>query len=143
MVCKYFGHIFPHCIKKWSFALRNSSANVILVNILQKIFFIKSLENNIFCDMSIMKNPSQESEEERILSTVFVSFSCMRKVLVKLTSYKWVLILFFFLSGFLFTDTDGSKDTIRREGTTFIPFYHYHSLTNIEIFFCSLCTWYV
>ena len=41
---------------------------------------------------------------------------------------------FFFLSGFSFTDTDDSQGNRGREGTIFIPLYHFHPLTNIQTF---------
>ena len=43
---------------------------------------------------------------------------------------------FFFYQGFSFTDTDDSQDSRGREGTSFIPLYHFHPLTNIQIFIC-------
>ena len=46
--------------------------------------------------------------------------------------------LFFFLSGFSFTDTDDSQDCRGREGRpSFIPLYHFHPLTNIQTFICN------
>ena len=44
---------------------------------------------------------------------------------------------FFFLSGFSLTDTDNSQDSRGREGTFFIPLYHFHLLTNIQTFMCN------
>ena len=44
---------------------------------------------------------------------------------------------FFFLSGFSFTDTDNSQDSRGREGTFFIPLYHFRLLTNIQTFMCN------
>ena len=40
------------------------------------------------------------------------------------------VILFFFLSGFLFTDTDNSRGSKGRKGAIVIPLYHFHELTN-------------
>ena len=40
----------------------------------------------------------------------------------------------FFLSRFSFTDTDDSQDSRGREGTIFIPLYHFHPLTNRHLF---------
>ena len=44
---------------------------------------------------------------------------------------------FFFLSRFFFTDTDNSQDSRGKEGTFFIPLYHFHPLTNIQTFMCN------
>ena len=44
---------------------------------------------------------------------------------------------FFFLSGFSFTDTDDSQDRRGRGGSSFIPLYHFHPLTNIQTFICN------
>ena len=45
--------------------------------------------------------------------------------------------IFFFLSGFSFKDTGDSQDSRGREGTSFIPFYHFLLITNIQTFICN------
>ena len=47
---------------------------------------------------------------------------------------------FFFLTGFSFTDTDNSQDSRGREGTIFIPLYHFHPLINIQTFICNFAS---
>ena len=49
----------------------------------------------------------------------------------------WEKLLFFLSSGFSFTDTDDSQDSREGRGPSFIPLYHFHPLTNIEIFICN------
>ena len=44
---------------------------------------------------------------------------------------------FFFSIRVFFTDTDNSQRSRRREGKSFIPLYHFHPLTSIEIFICN------
>ena len=51
--------------------------------------------------------------------------------------FFFVFCCFFFLSGVSFTDTDNSQDSRGREGTFFIPLYHFHPLTNIQTFMCN------
>ena len=47
--------------------------------------------------------------------------------------------VFFFLSGFSFTDTDNSQEGKEREGRgpSSIPLYHFHALTNIQTLICN------
>ena len=44
------------------------------------------------------------------------------------------LIFFFFLTGFSFTETNDSHDSKGRQGASVILLYHFHAITNIEIF---------
>ena len=46
-------------------------------------------------------------------------------------------LIYFFLSGFSFTDTDDSQDSRVKEGTIFFPLYNLHPLTNVQKFTCS------
>ena len=52
-------------------------------------------------------------------------------------SYSAFSDIYFFLSGFSFTHTDGSQDSRGREGPSFILLYHFHLLTNIQTFICN------
>ena len=49
-----------------------------------------------------------------------------------------ISVFFCFLSGWTsFTDTGDSLDNRSRDGANFIPFYHFHSFTNIQTFICN------
>ena len=47
------------------------------------------------------------------------------------------LDLFFFLSGFSFTDSDESRTAVEGIGLFFMPLYHFLSPTNIQAFICN------
>lgn len=45
--------------------------------------------------------------------------------------------VFFFLPRFSFIDTGNSWDSRGKEWSIFVPLYHFHSLTNIQVFVCN------
>ena len=74
-----------------------------------------------------MDNSKIESRYLKFFNDFRAAIRCM----------KATFFFFFFLSGFSFTDTDDSQDSRGRERTIFIPLYHFHPLTNIQIFICN------
>ena len=49
----------------------------------------------------------------------------------------FLLLLFFFLSGFSFTNTYDSQSSRGKGGLSFVPLYHFHPLTSIQRFICN------
>ena len=49
----------------------------------------------------------------------------------------FLLLLFFFLLGFSFTNTYDSQSSRGKGGLSFIPLYHFHPLTSIQRFICN------
>ena len=60
------------------------------------------------------------------------SFNCVFLLLAALR------ILFFFYQGFLSRTLTIHRTAREGRGPSFIPLYHFHPLTNIEIFICNL-----
>ena len=66
---------------------------------------------------------------------LFTSF-LRANLIILIDSNKSTLDIYFFLSGFSFTDTDDSQDSRGREGTIFY-LYQFHPLTNIQALICN------
>lgn len=47
---------------------------------------------------------------------------------------------YLFLSEFSFSGNDDSQDNRKRQRTILIPMYHFHPLTNMHTFICSLAS---
>ena len=70
-----------------------------------------------------------------------------KKVSMLLIPFQQNLLSYiFFLSGFSITDNNDSQDSRGREGTIFIPHYHFHPLTAMQAFIgnfaCEVSTTY-
>ena len=47
------------------------------------------------------------------------------------------IYIYIYIRGFFFTDTDNSHEGRKKEGPSFIPFYHIHLLANIQTYICN------
>ena len=76
-----------------------------------------------------------------LLLCVFGKFIFMNFVPMRIQ--RWLLIQihlsFFFLSGFFSRTMTTDKTAREGRGTSFIPLYHFHPLTNIHTFILQLC----